>query len=228
MKYLSHIISQGSGKIGGAVYAYNRGGTYVRIWRKGTNPNTSQQQVIRDALSLLQTRFANTLTATQRSAWNVFAYNMPLVGPLGVSVPQTGQQWYIKCNVPRIQAGVTVIDTAPVIFEMAALTTPTPTITALGTTVSMAFTNTDAWAGEVGGYLLVYASRAQNPTVNFFRGPFRFAAKVTGAVSPPASPSVLTLPFPSGPTGSRQFFRVVSVRADGRVSPEFFLTGTVP
>jgi hypothetical protein len=226
MKYKSHILSQGSGKIGGAVYSYNRGGVYIRAWRKPTNPNTSQQQAVRDALSLLQTRFANTLTAAQRLAWNTFATNVPITGALGDSVTLTGQQWYVKANVPRLQASVAAIDTAPVIFEMAALTTPVPTIVAAGTTVSLAYTNTDAWAGEVGGYLLLFASRPQNPTVNFFKGPFRFAGKVSGAGTPPTSPSVITLPFPIGPAGSRMFFRAVALRADGRPSPDFFLTGT--
>lgn len=230
MKFKSPIISQGSGKIGGAVYSHNRGGNYIRNWRTPTNPNTAQQQAVRNAMSQLQTRFAQTLTAAQRAAWAVFAVNVPVVNTLGDSINLTGQQWYIKSNVLRLQASVAAVDAGPTVFELATLTLPVPTITAAGTTVSLAFStgaSTDQWANEAGGYLLLYASRPQNPTINYFKGPYRFAAKVTGAASPPTSPAVITLPFVSGPTGSKQFFRAVAVRADGRPSPDLFLVGTV-
>jgi hypothetical protein len=227
MKFKSPIISQGSGKIGGAVYSHNRGGNYIRNWRTPVNTNTAQQQAIRNDLGTLQARFAQTLTSGQRAAWATFAANVPVVNSMGDSITITAQNWYIKANVPRLQASITPVDAGPTVFELATLTTPTPTITAAGTTASLAFTNTDAWANEVGGFLLVYASRAQNATINFYKGPYRFAGKVTGAATPPTTPATITLPFVSGPTGSKQFFRVVAVRADGRPSPELFLTGTV-
>jgi hypothetical protein len=92
--------------------------------------------------------------------------------------------------------------------------------------VSLAFTNTDAWATAVGGYLLLFASRAQNATVNFFKGPYRFAGKIAGAATPPTSPAVITLPFPIGPVGSKMYFRAVAIMADGRKSIDQFLNAT--
>lgn len=227
MKYKSPILSQGSGTMAGSVWSHNKGGNYVRNWRVPTNPNTAFQVAMRDYLSQLSTSWGQTLTALQRTAWATFAANVSWVDALGQSINLDGRNWYIKCNSIRLQASVAIVTAAPTVFQMATLTLPVPTITAAGTTVSVAYTNTDGWAGEVGGYLLVFASRPMNASVNFFKGPYRFAGKVSGAATPPTSPAVITLPFPSGPAGSKQFFRFVAVRADGRPSPDFRVTGTV-
>lgn len=222
MKFNSPIVSAGSGKFAGLVASRNKGGMYLRGYAKPINPKTSFQQVMQNAVSNLQTRFSNVLTNPQRAAWAVFAQNVSVVDALGASIKLTAQNWYIKCNSLRIQSSLSTIDAAPTIFELATLTIPVITLTAASATASMAFTNTDSWAGEVGGALLVYASRPQNNTINFFKGPYRFCAKVAGAATPPTSPASLTLPFVAGPAGSKVCFRVVAVRADGRPSPDFY------
>lgn len=231
MKFNSPVYSQTSGSIAGLTYGRNRGGMYARARRIPVNPNTSQQQAVRNALSQLQTRFAQTLTATQRTNWAVFAANVPITNSMGNTVHLTGQQWYVRANVPRLQASVAIVDSPPTIFELATLTLPVPTLTALGTTVSLAYTVTagsDDWAREAGGYLLLFASKPQNVTKNFFAGPYRFAGKVTGAATPPTSPAVITLPFTAGPSGSKIFFRAYATRADGRPSPVLSFPGLVP
>jgi len=226
VKFKSPIISQGSGKIGGAVYSHNSSGNYIRNWRSPVNSNTAQQQAIRNYLSQLATAWASTLTAAQRLAWEVVGQNMTWINPLGESIKLSGRNWFIKVNTQRLQAGLAVITAAFTVFDLATFTLPVPTVVAAGSSVSMAFTNTDSWAGEVGGAMLVWASRPQNATINFFAGPYRFAGKISGAVSPPTSPSVITLPFVIGPVGSKIFFRVAVVRADGRPSPTFRVVGT--
>jgi hypothetical protein len=227
VKYRSNLIAAASGSLGGTVFAHNTGGLYMRSRTVPVNTNTTQQQAVRNALGQLTTAWAQTLSAAQRSAWSVFAGNVPLPDTMGEARNVPPLSWYVKANVPRLQAGVARVDAGPVVWELATFTTPTFTITSGGTTTSMAFTNTDAWANEVGGYMLVYASPPQSVTVNFYAGPYRFAGKVTGAASPPTTPATITLPYVSGPTGSRQFFRVVVTRADGRPSNSFRGFGTV-
>lgn len=224
MKFLSATMTHASGKIGGAVASHNKGGLYLRAWRNPTNPRSSQQLAVRNLFSSTSA-FWNSLTNTQRAAWNVMAENMTFPGVLGTAEKYSGAMCYQMCNLARLQAGLTRIDTAPVIYTMATLTPPVPTVTAAGTTVSVAFTNTDAWANEVGGGLLVSAGRALNAGKQFFVGPYRFAGKVSGAATPPTSPAVITLPFPTGPAGSKQGFKFVAVRADGRISTPFRVLG---
>lgn len=221
MKFNSLVYGAVSGSVGGLTYSHNQGGMYTRARAIPTNPNTSQQQALRNAMGALTTAWLTTLTALQRTGWATFAANVPLIDSLGQSRSIPPLAWYLKANSIRLQSGLTRIDAPPTIYELATLTLPVPTIVAAGTTSSLAFTNTDLWATEVGGALLVYASRPQNATKNFFNGPYRYAGRVNGAVSPPTSPSVITLPFSIGPAGSKMFFKFVAVRADGRPSATF-------
>lgn len=227
MKFKSPVYSQASGSIAGLTYSHNKGGMYARARSIPTNGRSAQQQAIRNAITTLATRWGQTLTAGQRTAWETFAANVPITDTLGEPRNVTGLDWYVKANSYRIQSGVAVVDAGPVVFEMATATLPVPTIVAAGTTSSVAYTNTDAWAGEVGGYMLVYASRAQNGSINSSAGiSYRYAGKVSGAGTPPTSPAVITLPFSIGPAGSKMFFRFVALRADGRPSGPFRNTGT--
>jgi hypothetical protein len=227
MLYKSALMTTGSGKLKGIVASHNAGGQYFRGLTIPVNPNSSRQIAVRDAMSLLATAWGSTLTTAQRTAWQTYASGVTWLNSLGDAIKVSGMNAYQSCNIPRLQASVARVDAAPTIFERATLTVPVATITAASTTLSLAFTNTDAWANEVGGYLLVYAGPPLNPTINFFNGPFKFVGKVTGAASPPSSPASLTLPLPAGPTGSKMYFQVRASRADGRLSPPFQLTGTV-
>lgn len=226
MKFSSQVYAAVSGSIGGITYAHNQGGMYARARAVPTNPNSAQQQVMRNAIGALTTSWLAVLTAAQRTGWSTFAANVPVLDTLGQARTIPPLSWYIKANSLRLQVGLSRIDNAPGIYELATMTLPVPTIVAAGTTVSVAFTNTDAWAGEVGGALLVYASRPQNATKNFFVGPYRFAGRINGAVSPPTSPAVVTLPFTIGPAGSKMMFKFIAVRADGRPSATFRVTAT--
>lgn len=228
MKYLSALITTGSGSLKGITASHNRGGQYLRGRVIPTNPNTSQQQAVRNALSTLQVRFANVLTAAQRTAWQTYGVNTPITDALGNSIVLTGQQMYVKCNTIRLQSGLSVIDAGPSTSGLISLTLPVATIAASGTTASVAFSNTDSWATASGGALLVYSSRLISPTVNFFKGPYRYAGKVLGAATPPTTPAVITLPFPIGATGTKMGFRYVAVGLDGRPSPELFQLATCP
>jgi hypothetical protein len=124
---------------------------------------------------------------------------------------------YQRCNIPRIQNSLTVKDDAPTTFDIGAFTPVVITVNAAADTASVAYTNTDAWAGAVGGALIVSASRPQNPSIGYFKGPYQLAGKVAGAATPPTSPAVLTLPFPVT-AGNAIFFQVTAAFSDGRYS----------
>lgn len=218
MKFSSLVYAAVSGSVGGLVYSHNQGGMYTRARAVPTNPNTAFQQVMRNAVSQLTAAWATVLTAANRTAWATFAQNVYLLDALGQARTIPPLSWYIKANSLRIQSGLTIVNAGPTVYELATLQIPTPTIVAAGTTVSIAFPSGDAWAAEVGGAMLVYASRAQSPTKNFFNGPYRFAGKILGAGTPPTSPQVVALPFAIGPVGSAMFFKFIAVRADGRPS----------
>jgi|WetSurMetagenome_2_1015567.scaffolds.fasta_scaffold263639_2 hypothetical protein len=61
-----------TGKLGGQVYARNKGGAYVRAHVVPTNPRTVRQQKIRSGFSS-SAKTWNVITQADRNAWNAYA-----------------------------------------------------------------------------------------------------------------------------------------------------------
>jgi hypothetical protein len=229
MLFKSTMVGPASGRIGGSVASHNKGGQYFRQLRIPTNPRSSQQQVVRDAVKTLATRWVEVLTPTQRESWKTYATNVPLINRLGDArvVPELAQ--YARSNVSRIQNSLPIVDDGPGIFDLGTFTPPVATVVAAGTTASFAFTNTDDWANEDDSAMLIYTARAQNASKLFFIGPYRLAGKVLGdGTTPPTSPAVITLPFPVGSAGQRFYFKAAVTRADGRLATSFLGFVTIP
>lgn len=221
MIFKGTLVGTASGSISGVTFSRNRGGQYTRLRAIPANPNTVQQEAVRSITGGLSNAWVSELTANQRAGWDAYANAVQLPNALGDLRNIGGIGAYVRANTPRIQAALARVDTAPAIFGGTTLTQPGITSITAGTSVMViTFTNTDEWAGEVGGALLVYTSRPQNPSVNSVRSGFRFAGKVSGAVSPPASPQNITIAFPVV-AGQRVFVRFAAVTADGRRSADF-------
>lgn len=192
------------------------------------NPGTSGQTAVRNFLAFLASAWSNVLTQAQRNAWTAYAANVPTTDALGNSINITGANWYTAVNVSRLQASLTRVDAAPTLFTRATLTVPTPTPAAGNT--SHAFSNnatTDPWANFVGGGLAVFQSAPQTASHTFFKGPYRFAGKITGAVVPPTTPQVITNPYPLV-SGQKCFYKYVALNADGRTSSAILVSAVMP
>ena len=98
IKYGGGII-QMSGSIAGNTYARNRFGNYARARTKPVNPNTDLQDQYRSAVASLTQRWAQTVTAAQRAAWNLYGNNVNMLNRLGEVVHLTGFNHYIRSNV---------------------------------------------------------------------------------------------------------------------------------
>lgn len=219
-------MTQASGSIRGIVASHNRGGAYFRGRTVPTNPNTTKQGIIRGALRTLVSAWTAVLTAVQRAAWKTYADNTPKTDTLGEPLILTGQQMYIRANTSRIQASLPVVVTAPAIFDFGAFTPPTLTLGALSGTGTLTVTGTDPWVSEgTANNMLVYTSPPQNPSVNFYKGPFQFAAKIP-SIPANATLNTFTLPIAAGAVGTRTFFRVTVSRSDGRLSGTFLGIGS--
>lgn len=226
MKFKGTIVGQASGSIASLTFSHNRGGQYIRNRSIPTNPSTAQQQAVRNLVGTLTSRWQQTLTSAQRDAWNTYASNVPITDALGEPRNVGGLGMYVRSNTPRMQASIAVVDTAPIIFDLGSGTIPTFTSLVGSTDIAtIAFTNTDAWATAVGGYLLLYLSRPQSPAINFFKGPYRFMGKVSGAVSPPTSPATFSAPFNYTAT-QQAFLQGRFSQTDGRLSAAFRLVAT--
>lgn len=222
MKFKSENITAASGSIGGVTYSHNRGGMYRRARSIPVNPSTSAQQAVRNAMSTLMSRWRSTLDDTQRLLWKLYADNTPVTNVFGDSILLTGPQMYVRGNVPRIQAGLAIVDDGPTEFGLPEIGDLELTgIVAATATFAITYDNTVAWANQDDGHLLVYTSPPQSPTVNFFKGPYRFSGSVAGnGTTPPTSPALIVSPFPYA-SGQQGFARAIAVTEDGRVSGIF-------
>lgn len=225
MKFTSQLLAAASGSVGGCTFSRNRSGAYVRNRSVPVNPASGAQNTVRSALATLVARWTGTLTTAQRSGWETWAANTPQTDALGNPINITGQNAYVMMNTLRIQTGLAVIDTAPIIFANAVLTPPAlVSATASTDALSISFTNTDVWATAVGGKLVVFVGRPQNPSKLFFDGPYRFTGFVNGAVSPPTSPQTITSVFDFA-AGQRIHLRFRALNADGRISTPWKASG---
>lgn len=229
--YKPTIAAELSGAIGGHVFSHNAGGQYVRVRTVPTNPNSPEQQVVRNAVTQLSNQWNNTLTEPNRVNWEVYAENVTLTNRIGEQIHVSGMAMFVRSNVIRVQGGQATVSDGPGVFNLGSHSQPTLSNASAATqTVDFNFGASivsDPWANQVGGFMFVFLSRPQNTTINYFRGPYRQSGGVTGDPVPPVPPAVLAVPFPII-AGQKLFGRAVSVLADGRAStPSFFETTTV-
>lgn len=225
MKGLPLLLAGMSGSLGGLTFSHNRGGGYVRERAIPTQPNTSFQAVVKGAFGALSTAWSATVTQIQRTAWDLYATNTPLTDKLGQPFTPTGLNMYIRGNTGLLQDERTRIDNGPTTFGL-------PTVSAVGVSsmstateiASITFDNSDPWAIIDDGFLFVFASRPQKPSIGFFKGPYQLAGTVLGdTMTPPTSPASITVPFATV-AGDRVFFRTVVIDEQGRKSAEQFFS----
>lgn len=223
MLFKSPVFTQASGSLAGSTYSRNRFGMYVRSRSLPVNPNSPLQVAVRNYMRSLSAMWVDTLTDAERNAWEVYGANVPVKNRVGDNINLTGLNHFIRSNSPRLLAGLTPVLSGPTVYQLAALTEPEFTVTPATDKINVTFSATDAWATESGGALLVFASRPQNPSINFFKGPYRYAGKILGdGTTTPTSPVALDAPF-SVEDGQKVFARFAALRADGRVSSPFRL-----
>ena len=225
MLFDSPLISRGSGSLAGMTMSHNRGGNYIRGRNIPTNPNSVYQQAVRSIFAQLASIWSSVLTQVQRDAWDLYAANVWLPGPLSDPRNVGGLGMYQRSNVARLNIGeatILRIDDAPDIFDLGDYTAPAiASATGSTNTLSMTFDNTDAWANEDLAVMSIAVSRPTNPGINFFKGPYRFTQEILGdSGTPPTSPVAVVSPFPFA-AGQRVFVFVRVSRADGRLSASF-------
>ncbi len=223
MLYKSALVTDLSGSIGGMTASHNKGGRYFRARVVPTDPSTTFQTPLRSFMNSLSNRWVETLTQVQRDAWAVYASAVPLVNPFGDPKFVSGINMFVRSNIPRLQQVLPQVDDAPTIFDLGDFTHNANGVDATADEIDVNFTPADAWVGEDDAAMLVYVSRPQNASVNFFKGPYRLAGAVLGdATTPPTSPEAIALPFPVV-AGQRVYYREEVTRADGRLSADFRL-----
>lgn len=217
MLFTSPVYSQASGSIAGITYGHGRSGMYTRARVTPTNPDSERQRTVRHAVATLMPYWGQELDAGQRSAWNLYAANVPWTNALGQTIFLTGHQHFLRCNAPRIQAAIAIVEEAPKIYDLGTFTAPTIASLVDTPLISINFDNTDDWATAVGGHMLVWAGKSIGPGRTFYRGPWRYAGRVNGAVEPPASMQSFPAPWPYALLNIA-WIKCRIIQVDGRLS----------
>lgn len=112
-------VANMSGKQAGTVYSKNANGAYTRNNRKGVNPNTIRQQVVRASFRAAS-RYYGSLIQVSQDSFKDMAINYPFVDRMGNTVTYTGSQLAAKlANICR-SVGVDPIQQscpAPIILD---------------------------------------------------------------------------------------------------------------
>ena len=220
MKVLQPVGSAAaSGSAGGTTASRNRSGNYFRNKTTPVNPNTALQSAQRSRFSQLIAAWSD-LTQAQRDGWGVYANAIPKNDVFGQPIVLPGRLVFIGNNALRVQAGLSIVTAAPTELTIPGLTAPVVTATA-GDPLSVAFTNTDSWANEVGGALLLFTAPPKGATRNYCRGPYRYGGKIAGAATAPTSPGTITAGF-TYTENQKVFWKAVALTADGRVSADAY------
>lgn len=210
--------SQFSGSLGGVTAAHNRSGGYLRARVIPVNPNTTFQQTVRNIQGNLATSWVTTLTQIQRDAWDLYGDNVAMLNRTGDTIFLTGLNHFVRTNVPRIQVGIPRQDDAPTVFALTDVTLPGMVVSFAGQTATVTYNNADEWAITDDGFLSLALSRPANPTINYFKGPYRFAdVELGNTATPPTSPLVSALPFPVA-LGQKVFAFIRGETSTGRLS----------
>lgn len=215
-------ITEMRGSIAGNVYSRNRYGAYARARTVPINPNTALQQAVRATLAVLTVRWSQTLTAVQRTAWNLYAANVTMTNKLGEAINLSGFNHYIRSNLEFRNRLAGNTDAGPTVFEIPDAD-PTFAVTASEATQQLTFTfdNTLNWANETGAAMFLYQGSPQNAQRNFFGGPWQYVDRILGDVAvPPVSPLPFAVSFPIA-EGQHQWVYARIRRVDGRLSQPF-------
>lgn len=216
------------GSVAGNTFSRNGTGNYMRARTTPTNPKTARQNHIRAVMGVVASAWAQTLSPAQRLAWKVFAMNMPEKNKVGETYYGSAYMQYVRCNIAAINAGLPEILDGPTVFVRP---DQDPVLEGeldeTNQEVTVAFDDTLDYIDEDDAGMHIYVGVPQNPSVEYFDGPWRYAATILGdSVTPLTSPQQIATPWPVA-EGQRVWIEARIQRADGRVSETFRHTAIV-
>ena len=216
-------IKRMSGSIAGNIF--DRGTDYnaVRGKTKPVDKNTANQQRIRSTFAYLSTRWAQTLSDVQRTAWGVYGSTVTIKNRLLEDIHVSGFHHYLRSNIIRLQSGLAPVDNGPVVMSIPA-SDPAFAIEVDEFSQEIYVTFNDAldWANENDGHMFVYQGRPMTHQTTFFRGTWRSCGDIEGsAAAAPAIPATQQNVFVAT-ENQNQFAYARIGRADGRLSEQMF------
>jgi len=171
--------------MGGCTASHNKGGPYFRRRAVPTDPASMYQTTVRNAMATLSSAWVNELTPSERMAWDTYAQNVSWVDSLGQAIQLSGLNHYLRCNSVRHQAkfwadagyanfvAATRGDVAPADYTLGPpfIAGASSLVLAVGV-ATLTVANATLPAPVLGSLLYGFVSPPQNPSVEFFKGPY--------------------------------------------------------
>lgn len=177
------LAVDGSGKLGGHVYAKNRGGNYVRTKSTPINPQTASQSDVRTSFTSISQAW-RALTAAQQVAWNTAVANFKTTDVFGSLRTPSGSNLFMRLNRNLHTIAVAVISDPPAPSTTLSPTTITPAAAAGAATFTVAFTPTPIPAGYK---MVIRATAQQSPGKTFLKNAYRVVQVVAAAGTSPTN-----------------------------------------
>lgn len=230
-KYGGGII-QMSGSIAGNTHARNRFGNYIRARTKPVNPKSERQSFARTVIMQLAEQWReDPMDDAKRLAWEVYANGVAWKNALGETVKLTGFNMFIRSNAAILRCGGTLVTDGPPDIGLPPGDPKFVVTAAKASTKQITYVFDDGfdWCSEVGGYLSIHAGMPQNPTRNFFGGPWRWERAIAGTADGGVESPLSNIPFLSWTlvAGQKLWFQAQIIMADGRSSTMFASKETV-
>ena len=150
------MISVASGKVGGVVFARNRGGAYVRSYAIPTRVTSDLAQSFKAAFAAASQAYAN-LTTAQIAAWDQYGQENPVSNRIGQLITLKGQSWFVGCNSRLILAGETQISVPPILAAPVIAVADNPVVDTAATTATI---DVEAHTADVSIRVIVYGARS--------------------------------------------------------------------
>lgn len=232
MKFKSQVYTAVSGSIGGITYSHNAGGMYARGRAIPTDPASTRQQIMRMYMDSAVTYWTETLTEAERESWRVYAANTPVLNVFGDMIHLSGQQHWVRSGVAWLLAGKDLADisTAPTVYntgDPGALATLT--VSTGPSSFILSIGGTPGFAADDDGGIFGFLSNPQNPSINFYKAPFRFSNFTSGNSGTPITTATFlgstADPPISWASGEKMFCRARALYGDGRLTQAFVFDG---
>lgn len=178
----SALVSEMRNKLNGSVLSKNRYGNYLRNKVSPVNPQSTHQQNARSILSANSSLYG-TITQAQRNGWRALAEEMPFTDIFGDVKHLSAQAMFVKLNSNLNKIALPSISVAPARTAVPTVFFTAVTFTAgAGTAATAAVTISPATI-PAGFELILFATPAVNPGVEFVKNKYRMLGKAGAPVS---------------------------------------------
>lgn len=169
------------GKLGGVVYAKNKGGNYIRTKITPTNPQTAAQMSMRQQLGSASSAW-RSLTAPERASWINAAPSFPVINVFGQVKQLSGFGLFVQLSKNLALVGSSAPTTAPAPIAIPPIDISILTADASAHTIAISFAN--AVPGDTFTFV-VCATPQLGAGIYFVKNKYRVVRLISGdTVSP--------------------------------------------